>query len=128
MQPVPCLRISERPVRFPSDHNTRWRLFYSQKQKTRNQFPAPGDGRRDAALCARVQEDGDSTGDPRTRLGNCYYYYYYYYYAMCCYFPMNDTLFKSFSMHLYILSYRVYWMWVRSCGILSCITSLLLSF
>jgi hypothetical protein len=30
MQPVPCLRISERPVRFPSDHNTRWRLPFTQ--------------------------------------------------------------------------------------------------
>jgi hypothetical protein len=37
MQSVPCLRISERPVRVSSDHNTRWRLPYSQKQITRKQ-------------------------------------------------------------------------------------------
>ena len=32
MQPVPCLGISERPVWFSSDHNTRWRLPYSQNK------------------------------------------------------------------------------------------------
>ena len=32
------------------------------------------------------------------------------------------TLFQSFSMHLYILPYMVYWIWIRSCCILSCMT------
>jgi len=58
---------------------------------------------RHRAPLARVRQDGDSTRDPRTKLGNCFFYY-----AMCCLFSyMNDTLFKSFSMHLYILSYMV---------------------
>jgi len=32
-QPVPCLRISERPVRVHSDQNTRWRLLYTKQKK-----------------------------------------------------------------------------------------------
>jgi hypothetical protein len=36
MQPVPCLRISERPVRVPSNQNTRWRPPFYTKQKPRN--------------------------------------------------------------------------------------------
>jgi hypothetical protein len=58
MQPVPCLRISERPVRFSSDHNTRWRLSFTQiKQKTLKSI----EDRRDAAL----RRDGATTGVAR---------------------------------------------------------------
>jgi hypothetical protein len=60
----------------------------------------------------RVRPDGDSTRDPWTRLDN--FILFFVYTMCCCFFNMNDTLFKSFSMHLYIISYMVYWIWVRS--------------
>jgi hypothetical protein len=55
---------------------------------------------------ARVRQDGDSTGDPRTKLGNLFVYAMYCWFLFFVFF-MNDTLFKSFSMHLYILSYMI---------------------
>ena len=95
MQPVPGLRISERLVRVPSDQNTRWRLPYSQKQKK----PLKSiEGRRDAAFRREGVTGWGLHWGLRTRLGNLFVY------AMCYLFLfsyMNDTLFKSFSMHLF---------------------------
>jgi hypothetical protein len=52
---------------------------------------------------ARVRQDGDSTGNLGLGLVICLF--------MLCYWflfsYMNDTLFKSFSMHLYVLSYMI---------------------
>jgi hypothetical protein len=66
--------------------------------KTKDPEINRGSPRRRAPL-ARVRQDGDSAGDPWTKLGNCFF-------IMLCvvvFFTMNDNLFKSFSMHLYIL-------------------------
>jgi len=75
---------------------------FTHKQKSQNQLRVAVMSRS----AVRVRHDGDSAGDPRTRLGNCFLVH-----AMCCccffFFTMNDTLFKSFSMHLHILSYMV---------------------
>jgi len=73
--------------------------LFTIKQKTPKSIE--GSPRRRAPL-ARVRQDGDSTGDPWTKLGNCFF-------IMLCvvFFTMNDNLFKSFSMHLYILSYMM---------------------
>jgi len=35
-QPVPCLRIFERPIRVPSDQDTRWRLPFTQKPRNQS--------------------------------------------------------------------------------------------
>jgi len=70
----------------------------STKQKNSKSL----EGRRSAA---RVQQDDDSTGDPWTRLGN---FFLLILYVVVFLFAMNDTLFKSLSMHLYILSCMVY--------------------
>jgi len=72
MQLVPCLRISERPVRFSSDHNTRWRLPFSQN-KDPNTNPCYEDGSPRRRALGRVRQDGDSTGEPWIKLGNCFF-------------------------------------------------------
>ena len=69
---------------------------FTNKTKT----PKPIEDRR--APLTRVREDGDSTGDPRTRLGILFVFCH-----VLLFSYMNDTLFKSFSMHLYILSYMI---------------------
>jgi len=71
--------------------------FIHKNKRPRNQ------SRDRRAPLARVRQDGDSTGDPRTKLGN----FFLLCYVLMFFFAMNDTLFKSFSMHLYIMSYMV---------------------
>jgi hypothetical protein len=58
MQPVPCLRISERPVRFPSDHNTRWRLLYSQNKKKPPEINRGSPLRREGATTSMAADTG----------------------------------------------------------------------
>jgi hypothetical protein len=73
---------------------------FKSKQKNQNQ------SRIAVTPCsaARVRQDGDSTRDPWTKLGNCFFLLRY---VLLFFIIMNDTLFKSFSVHLYILSYMV---------------------
>jgi hypothetical protein len=87
-------------------------------------FPAPGRVCHDAALmrgCNRMATPLGTLG-----LGLVIFL------LMLCFvvflFAMNKTLFKSFSMRLYILSCMVYWIWVRSYGIMSCIIFIIIIF
>jgi hypothetical protein len=54
---------------------------------------------------ARVRQDGDSAGELGLGLVICLFMLSVV--GFCFFFYMNDTLFKSFSMHLYIPSYMI---------------------
>jgi hypothetical protein len=55
------------------------KILSGDSHKNENKNPKINRGSPRSA--ARVQQDGDSTGDPRTKLGNCFFYY-----AMCVFF------------------------------------------
>jgi len=99
-------------------------LFFT-KTKTPKSIPRSGKGRRDVAFSRGCDMMATPSGTLGLGLAVCLF-------MLCiigfCFCYEWFTTFKSFSLHLYILSCMVYWIWIRFYYILSGITFITIFF